>query len=102
MKYTAKPTVQFKKDVKRMQKQNKDMQLLWDVVEKLANGISLPDEYRDHMLSGNFKEIRECHIQNRSHLYFPLHCKENEDLSVQEAWQTAHLLQGFLTGILLV
>ena len=63
MKYTAKPTAQFKKDVKRMQKQNKDMQLLWDVVEQLANGISLPDEYRDHMLSGNFKEIRECHIQ---------------------------------------
>ena len=63
MKYTAKPTAQFKKDVKRMQKQNKDMQLLWDVVEKLANGISLPDEYRDHMLSGNFKGIRECHIQ---------------------------------------
>ena len=24
----------------------------------------MPDRYRDHQLKGNFKEYRECHIQN--------------------------------------
>ena len=63
MKYIVKPTAQFKKDVKRMQKQHKEMSLLWEVVEKLADGITLPEENRDHMLSGIFKGIRECHIR---------------------------------------
>ena len=76
MKYTVKPTAQFKKDVRRMQKQHKSMPLLWDIVEKLANGIPLPEENRDHMLSGNLKGIRECHIQPDWLLMYEIHCDE--------------------------
>lgn len=63
MKYTVKPTSQFKKDLKRMQKQQKDLTHLQRVLTILANGEALPQEYRDHALSGNFKGIRECHIE---------------------------------------
>ena len=63
MKYTVKPTSQFKKDLKRMQKQQKDLAHLQRVLTILANGEALPQEYRDHALSGNFKGIRECHIE---------------------------------------
>ena len=38
MKYTIKPTNQFKKDLKRMQKQHKSLDLLRDVLKLLADG----------------------------------------------------------------
>lgn len=38
MKYTIKPTNQFKKDLKRMQKQHKPLDLLRDVLKLLADG----------------------------------------------------------------
>lgn len=63
MKYTIKPTNQFKKDLKRMQKQHKPLDLLYDVLKLLAGGASLPEKHRDHMLAGNYRGCRECHIQ---------------------------------------
>ena len=62
MKYTVKNSGQFKKDLKLMQKQGKDITLLADVVKMLADGIPLDEKYRDHPLSGNFSGCRECHI----------------------------------------
>ena len=62
MKYTVKNSGQFKKDLKLMQKQGKDITLLADVVKMLADGIPLDEKYRDHPLSGNFAGCRECHI----------------------------------------
>nr|WP_181365796.1 type II toxin-antitoxin system YafQ family toxin [Butyrivibrio fibrisolvens] len=63
MKYTIKPTNKFQKDLKRVQKRGYDMNLLTDIVKKLANGEQLPRENRDHPLTGNYKGTRECHIQ---------------------------------------
>lgn len=62
MKYTLKPSTQFKKDLKLVQKRGYDLRLLTDVLEKLSQGIPLPEKNRDHALSGNFKGCRECHI----------------------------------------
>jgi len=39
MKYDIKPTSQFKKDVKRMLKQGKELQDMLDIVEMLQNDI---------------------------------------------------------------
>ena len=61
MKYTLKPTTQFKRDLKKAQKQNKD--LLNKVLQQLADGIPLPEKNRDHALTGNYAGCRECHIQ---------------------------------------
>ena len=64
MKYTIKFTSQFKKDVKRLKKQSKNINLLFDVIEQLANGIILDKKYNAHKLSGNLDGIMECHIEN--------------------------------------
>jgi len=41
MRYEVKFTNQFKKDLKLAQKQDKDTDKLFEVIEKLANGKSL-------------------------------------------------------------
>lgn len=63
MKYKVMPTTQFKKDLKKIQKQNKNIKLLSEIIDLLADGKSLPEKNRDHELNGNFKGFRECHIQ---------------------------------------
>lgn len=63
MKYTVKPTSQFKKDLKKMQKQHKDLGLLNQILKLLANAETLPEKNRDHALTGNYTGCRECHIQ---------------------------------------
>ena len=46
-----------------MKKRGKDIGKLKEVVEKLAAGISLEPRYRDHPLTGNWKNSRDCHIE---------------------------------------
>lgn len=62
-KYTVKFTNQFKKDYKLAKRCGKKMELLNSVIELLANGEVLPENYYDHSLSGNWVGHRECHIQ---------------------------------------
>ena len=62
MKYEIKVTRQFKKDLKLAKKQGKNLDKLFDVVERLANGEVLEAKYRDHDLSGDYNDCRECHI----------------------------------------
>lgn len=31
--------------------------------DKLINGLSLPEKYRDHALKGDLKDFRDCHIK---------------------------------------
>jgi mRNA interferase YafQ len=64
MKYEVKFTNQFKKDLKLAQKQNKNLDKLFEVVNILAEGGTLDARYRDHDLSGNYKGTRECHIES--------------------------------------
>jgi mRNA interferase YafQ len=56
-------TTQFKKDYKRIRKQNKDLSKIRAVIEKLAAGQLLEPKYHDHQLSGNWKGHRDCHIE---------------------------------------
>jgi mRNA interferase YafQ len=55
-------TTQFKKDLKRIQKQNKDVAKLKAVIAKLAAGEALDEKYKDHPLHGNYAGVRDCHI----------------------------------------
>ncbi|MBQ8229971.1 MAG: type II toxin-antitoxin system YafQ family toxin [Clostridia bacterium] len=63
MKYIIKATNRFEKDVKQAQKRGKDLDKLFYVIEKLANGEKLEERYRDHSLVGLYKGCRECHIE---------------------------------------
>ena len=56
-------TNQFKKDYKRIKKQNKNLIKLQEVIEKLADGERLEQKYKDHQLSGIWKNHRDCHIE---------------------------------------
>jgi len=56
-------TSQFKKDVKRMGKRGKKFEEFKEVIGKLAAGKPLEVKYRDHLLVGQYKGTRECHIE---------------------------------------
>ena len=62
MKYEVDRTSAFKRDYKRAQKRGLPMQKLKTVVELLADGKPLPPANRDHALSNNWANHRECHI----------------------------------------
>ena len=55
---TVKYSNLFKKDYKLMKKRGLNMMLLHEVVEILANNEPLPEKYKDHLLSGNYKRIQ--------------------------------------------
>ena len=63
-KYDVSWTGQFKKDYKLARKRNLNIELLDEIIRKLARGEELPKENRDHALSGNWLGYRECHIQS--------------------------------------
>lgn len=63
MIYEIKTTTKFKKDLKAIQKQGKNLDKLFAVVEDLANDIELAPKFRDHNLSGDYAGFRECHIE---------------------------------------
>ena len=56
-------TTQFKKDYKRIKKQRKNIESLKHVIDLLAQGDTLPSEYKDHNLIGEWRNHRDCHIE---------------------------------------
>lgn len=63
MIYTIRRTTQFKKDTKRVLKRGKDLELLLQVIQELAEGHVLDAMYLDHPLKGNHRGKRDCHIE---------------------------------------
>ncbi|MCJ8269753.1 MAG: type II toxin-antitoxin system YafQ family toxin [Psychrosphaera sp.] len=55
-------TTKFGKDSKRMHKRGADISILKGVLVTLASQQKLPTQYRDHALTGNYKDCRECHL----------------------------------------
>ena len=53
----------FKKDLKLALRRGYKIELLEEVVNKLADGIVLESKYKDHELKGDWKDFRELHIQ---------------------------------------
>ena len=56
-------TNRMKKDVKLMKKRGKDLNKLVNALFLLSTGNPLPIQYRDHQLTGNLHDFRECHIE---------------------------------------
>ena len=61
-KRKIKITGQFKKDYRAAKKQGRDIELLLDIISKLANDEPLDVKHRDHQLKGKLKAYRECHV----------------------------------------
>jgi mRNA interferase YafQ len=56
----------FKRDYKRVKAtpKHKDVEVLMsEVLNKLSADIPLPDNQRDHQLTGDWKDHRDCHIK---------------------------------------
>jgi len=59
-------TSAFKRDFKRESKGRHRAILdteLKRIIATLANDDPLPEKYRDHMLTGNWKNYRDCHVR---------------------------------------
>ena len=56
-------TSQFKRDVRRLQRQGREVEKLKRVLESLVEGEPLARKHRDHVLVGQYKGTRECHIE---------------------------------------
>jgi mRNA interferase YafQ len=56
-------TGQFKKDIRRMKRRGKDLSKLRLVMDEIGHGRKLPDGLGDHLLKGNWRGRRECHIE---------------------------------------
>ena len=55
-------TGKFRKHLKNLKKQNKDLKLLEKIISTLAKGEKLPSKNKDHKLVNNYDGARECHI----------------------------------------
>lgn len=53
----------LKKDVKRLQKRGKNIEKLKVVINKLLTNHPLEYKYKDHVLTGNWKGYKDCHIE---------------------------------------
>lgn len=63
MPLTIRQSTQFRRDVKRLRRQNKPLSRLETVIKALVVQEPLAEQHRDHTLVGNWKGFRECHIQ---------------------------------------
>lgn len=62
MSYKLEVTGQYLKDLKRARKRKFDEALLNKVVAQLMEGTPLAPKHRDHVLVGDYRGKRECHI----------------------------------------
>ncbi len=83
-------TTQFKKDYKRIKKQNKNIDRLKVVIEKLVAGKKLEPKYRDHRLSGNWNDHRDCHIEPDWILIYRI---EDEELILERSGSHSELFK---------
>jgi mRNA interferase YafQ len=63
MAYEIERSARFKKAYKRVRQLPGFKEAVFiEVVDTLATGQKLPTKYKDHKLTGNLKDFRECHI----------------------------------------
>lgn len=61
--YNLRFTNKIQRNIKLMKKRGKNLEKLKTVLKLLQEGKELPAKYKDHALSGNYTDCRECHIE---------------------------------------
>ena len=56
-------TNRMKRDAKLMKKRGRNLEKLVEVLNLLASGNPLLQKNKDHQLTGNLNDFRECHIE---------------------------------------
>jgi mRNA interferase YafQ len=74
MKYTIVYTRRFKKSLKRVRQfTGYKPDKLVTVLDLLSKGEKLPEQFRDHALSGDVLGFRECHLSPDILLIYKIH-----------------------------
>lgn len=60
-KYEIKTTTRFDKSFRRLN--DDDKMKVRNVINTIANGLTLGSEYKDHPLKGNKRGVRDCHVK---------------------------------------
>ena len=94
-------TNRMKRDAKLMKKRGRNLEKLVEVLNLLASGNPLLQKYKDHQLTGNLNDFRECHIESdwllmyqifEKNLFFlpqqlvPTPCIANEVLDIIDSY----------------
>jgi len=61
--YQFKTTNRFEKDLKKAVKSGKDVEKIKIIMKNIIDGKTLPQNFIDHKLEGNYTGYRECHIE---------------------------------------
>ena len=84
MKYELEYGGKFLKDLKLAKRRGLDLSQLRTVIDMLHDEIPLPPKYRDHLLTGDYKGFRECHINSDWLLIY----KKKEAIQVISLYRT--------------
>lgn len=84
MKYELEYGGKFLKDLKLAKRRGLDLSQLRTVTDMLQDEIPLPPKYRDHLLTGDYKGFRECHINSDWLLIY----KKKEAIQVISLYRT--------------
>ena len=63
MKYEVQYSNEFKKGLKKLKNDKNSLNLVRNIIKKLANNEILEPKYKDHKLVGKYVGFRECHIK---------------------------------------
>jgi len=69
-------TKQFDRDLKRMLNSGKDPGKIKYIIGKLINQKPLDKKFRDHKLTGEYSNRRECHIEPDWLIIYKIHGDE--------------------------
>ena len=70
-------TKQFKRDLKKSKRQNKDLMLLENIMDNITFENPIAAKFRDHHLSNNWINHRELHLRGDWLLIYKLILEEN-------------------------
>jgi len=67
----------FKKDFKKVRNLPlSDLKVIFEVISTLEKGLTLDKKHKDHELSGNWANFRECHIKPDQLLIYKINSNE--------------------------
>lgn len=81
-KYDVVYSTKFKKSLKKITKQNKNIDILLDVIDKLAYKQELDATYNNHKLKNDkyYKDCWECHLGSTRSDWLLIYQNDNDNL----------------------
>ena len=75
----VKHTKRFRRDYAKMKRSGRKIEKLENLMDMLIDGKVLPAKYKDHALQGEWKPIRDCHIEGDWILLYEIGADEDDN-----------------------